>query len=193
MHLRVGAHVLIHRHTRRKDHVVHGHGQARAELITVAYVVEQLWVTTAEVRDKLADYRRHAIQLRRYLAPQREALYRLQLEDATWLTKRDKVRIREVTDRTLRFLEDLDAIRDRTMILHEDLTALVSERIAQTSNRLTAITAMALPPTLLAGVYGMNLEGIPWHGEPWAFGAVCAIILAMFPIEIWFLKRLKWL
>jgi zinc transporter len=79
------------------------------------------------------------------------------------------------------------------MILHEDLTALVSERIAKTSNRLTAITAMALPPTLLAGVYGMNLEGIPWHGEPWAFGAVCAIILAMFPIEIWFLKRLKWL
>ncbi len=148
---------------------------------------------TAEVRDKLADYRRHAIQLRRYLAPQREALYRLQLEDATWLTRRDKVRIREVTDRTLRFLEDLDAIRDRTMILHEDLTALVSERIAQTSNRLTAITAMALPPTLLAGVYGMNLEGIPWHGEPWAFGVVCAIILAMFPIEIWFLKRLKWL
>mgnify|MGYP003345649245 CR=1 FL=1 len=36
-----------------------------------------------------------------------------------------------------------------------------NERIAKTSNRLTAITAMALPPTLLAGVYGMNLEGIP--------------------------------
>lgn len=148
---------------------------------------------TAVMRDRLAHYRRHAIQLRRYLAPQREALYRLQLEDATWLTKRDKVRIREVTDRTLRFLEDLDAIRDRTMILHEDLTAMVSERIAQTSNRLTAITAMALPPTLLAGVYGMNLEGIPWHNEPWGFAAVCGIILLMFPIEIWLLRRLKWL
>jgi zinc transporter len=147
----------------------------------------------AVVRDRLADYRRHAIQLRRYLAPQREALYRLQLEDATWLTKRDKVRIREVTDRTLRFLEDLDAIRDRTMILHEDLTALVSERIAGTTNRLTAITAMALPPTLLAGVYGMNLEGIPWAREPWSFAVVCAVILVMFPLEILLLKRLKWL
>ena len=148
---------------------------------------------TAQIRDRLAEYRSHAIQLRRYLAPQREALYRLQLEDVTWLAKRDKVRIREVTDRTLRFLEDLDAIRDRTMILHEDLAAMMSERIAQTSNRLTAITAMALPPTLIAGVYGMNLEGIPWHGEPWAFGAVCAVILLMLPLEAWLLRRLKWL
>ena len=55
MHLRVGAHVLIHRHTCREDHVVHGHGQAGAELITVANVGEQLWVTTAEIRDEFAD------------------------------------------------------------------------------------------------------------------------------------------
>ena len=166
-------------------------GDLEDEVDTLAHDFDKL--DTAVMRDRLAHYRGHAIQLRRYLAPQREALYRLQLEDVTWLTKRDKVRIREVTDRTLRFLEDLDAIRDRTMIMHEDLTAMVSERIAQTSNRLTAITAMALPPTLLAGVYGMNLEGIPWHNEPWGFAAVCAIIVAMFPLEIWVLRRLKWL
>ena len=148
---------------------------------------------TTVIRDRLAENRSHAIQLRRYLAPQREALYRLQLEDATWLTKRDKVRLREVTDRTLRFLEDLDAIRDRTMILHEDLTAMVSERISHTAARLTAITAMALPPTLIAGFYGMNLEGIPFHQEPWAWIVVCIATLAIFPLEFWLLRRLKWL
>jgi len=148
---------------------------------------------TGLVRDRLADYRSHAIQLRRFLTPQREALYRLQLEDATWLTKRDKVRIREVTDRTLRFLEDLDAIRDRTMILHEDLTAMVAERIAKTSNRLTAITAMALPPTLIAGVLGMNLAGIPFADRSWAFAGVSALIVVMLPLEYWLLRRLKWL
>jgi zinc transporter len=148
---------------------------------------------TKVVRDRLADYRSHAIQLRRYLAPQREALYRLQLEDASWLSKRDKVRLREVTDRTLRFLEDLDAIRDRTMILHEDLTAMVSEQISKTSHRLTALAAVLLPPSLVAGMLGMNLEGIPGHQEPWAFVVISLLILGMFPIEYWVLKRLKWL
>ena len=148
---------------------------------------------TTEFRDRLAEARGHAIQMRRYLAPQREALYRLQLEDATWLTKRDKVRIREVTDRTLRFLEDLDAIRDRTMILHEDLAAMVGERISNNSNRLTAITAMALPPSLLAGMLGMNLDGIPLHDHPWAFAIVTILIIVMLPLEYWLLKYLKWL
>lgn len=148
---------------------------------------------TKVVRDRLADYRSHAIQLRRYLAPQREALYRLQLEDVSWLSKRDKVRLREVTDRTLRFLEDLDAIRDRTVILHEDLTAMVSEQISQTSHRLTAVAAILLPPSLIAGMLGMNLEGIPFHDESWGFALISLLVLAMFPIEYWVLRRLGWL
>jgi zinc transporter len=166
-------------------------GDLEDDVDALAHAIEEL--DTTLIRDRLADYRSHAIQLRRYLAPQREALYRLQLEDATWLTKRDKVRIREVTDRTLRFLEDLDAIRDRTMILHEDLAAMVSERISHTANRLTAITAMALPPSLLAGIYGMNLEGIPWRDQPWSFALACVVILGILPFEYWLLKRMKWM
>jgi zinc transporter len=146
-----------------------------------------------DVRVRLAETRSHAIQLRRYLAPQREALFRLQVEDASWLGKRDKVRLREVTDKMLRFLEDLDAIRDRTTILHEDLSALVAEEISRTSNRLTAVAALLLPPSLFAGLLGMNLEGIPWHDEPWAFFAVCGAIGMMFPLEFWLLRRMRWI
>ena len=148
---------------------------------------------TAECRQELSDLRRQAIMLRRYLAPQREALFRLQVEDASWLSKRDKIRIRETTDKVLRHLENLDAIRDRSTILHEDLAAQIAEEHARTSNRLTTIAALLLPPSLLAGLLGVNVEGIPLHDHPWAFAVVCLVILALFPIQYWVMKKLKWL
>ncbi len=123
-------------------------------------------MASAEARVKLGDIRHQAIQLRRYLSPQREALFRLQIEEMSWLEKRDKIHLREVTDKVLRYVEDLDAIRDRATILHEDLTAIVSEQISKTSNRLTLVAATILPPSLFVGLLGSNVEGIPGHDHP---------------------------
>lgn len=149
---------------------------------------------TQECRMQLSELRRQSINLRRYLAPQREALFRIQEEDAVWLHKRDKIRLRETTDKLLRHLENLDSIRDRATILHEDLAAQTAEQHAKASNRLTLVAAVLLPPSLVAGLLGANVGGIAGNGDnPWAFAAVCALVLAIFPIEIWVLRKLKWL
>lgn len=128
------------------------------------------------VRRELSELRRRAIHLRRYLAPQRDAITRLQREECSWLTSRDRILLREDLDRLLRFIEYLDAIRDRAILLHDDLCALVSERIARssldiskTSNRLTALAALLLPPSVVAGLLGMNVGGIPWASDPKGF------------------------
>ncbi len=144
-------------------------------------------------RGNLAELRRQSINLRRYLAPQREALFRLQIEEATWLNKRDKVRLREVTDKVLRHVEALDLIRDRATILHEDLTAQISEQIAKTSNRLTAVAAMLLPPSLIAGMLGANISGIPGQDSPWAFAIFTGLVALLFPLQWLLLRWLKWL
>ncbi len=148
---------------------------------------------SGELRTRLSEVRRRAIGLRRYLAPQREALFRLQVEEASWLAKRDKIHLREVTDKVLRYIENLDAIRDRTTILSEDLNARLAERIAATSNRLTAVAAVLLPPSLFAGMLGANIGGIPGADEPWAFVVFCLVVAAAFVLELWLLRRLGWL
>jgi zinc transporter len=150
-------------------------------------------VADATLRNKLARVRRQAIHLRRYLGPQRDALYRLQHDDATWLSRDAKARLREVTDKIVRHIEDLDALRDRTTVLHEDLSAQISEEIASNSNRFTALTALLLPPSLLAGMLGANVGGIPGHDDPMAFWVMCSITFGLMPLLWVVLKRLKWL
>jgi len=147
----------------------------------------------ATLRAELAQVRRQAIHLRRYLGPQRDALYRIQHDDATWLSRDAKLRLREVTDKVIRHIEDLDALRDRTTVLHEDLSTQISEKIAATSNRFTVLTALLLPPSLLAGMLGANVGGIPGHDDPLAFWEMCLIILGLMPLLWLALKRMKWL
>ncbi len=143
-------------------------------------------------REKIGAIRRRAIHLRRYLAPQREALTRLQHEEVTWLTGRERVHLREVADLVQRTVENLDMIRDRTTILHEDMAAITAEKIATTSNRLAALAAVLLPPSLVAGMLGANIGGIPGPDDPWAFVILCLVILAFLATEVWVLKKFKW-
>lgn len=65
------------------------------------------------LRQRLHKIRQEAIALRRYLAPQRDAMSRLQVETVDWLLDLDRAYLRELADRTLRFVEDLDFIRER--------------------------------------------------------------------------------
>ncbi|HYG86542.1 MAG TPA: CorA family divalent cation transporter [Azospirillum sp.] len=156
-------------------------------------LIERVIRTKPSGAVRISRLRRRAVHLRRYLAPQREALNRLDHEDPDWLTERDKVRLREVTDKVVRFVEYLDAIRDRASILHDDLSALISERIARNSHRLAALAALLLPPSLIAGVFGMNVGGVPGSTLPWAFVGVCGFLAVLSLGVLWILYRIGWL
>jgi zinc transporter len=147
----------------------------------------------SEVRQRLKELRRRSVQLRRYLAPQRDALNRIEHDDAPWLKERDKLRLREVIDKLMRFIEYLDAIRDRTGILHDDLSTVISERIARSSNRLGARAALLLPPSVVAGLFGMNVGGIPGVHETWAFLLIVAFVVVTSVATLMILRRINWL
>jgi zinc transporter len=147
----------------------------------------------SRVRERLKLLRRRAVQLRRYLAPQRDALSRIEHDDAPWLAERDKLRMREVIDKLMRFIEYLDAIRDRTSILHDDLSTVISERIARNSNRLAALAALLLPPSVVAGLFGMNVGGIPGVNDTWAFVVIVAFVTITSIATLWVLRRINWL
>jgi len=82
-----------------------------------------------ELRSKLADLRRTAISLRRYIAPQRDVLFRLIQEHKTVLNDINSAHLREVAERTARFVEDLDSAKDRASVTQEELNNKLSEQI----------------------------------------------------------------
>lgn len=146
-----------------------------------------------EVRTELSRIRRQAISLRRYLAPQRDALSRLQGEELSWLDSRRKARLREVTDRVIRYVEDLDAIRERAAVIQDELINRLSDQMNRNMYLLTIVATIMLPLGFFTGLLGINVDGIPGsENAPWAFALVCALLVLVVGLEIWILRRLRW-
>ena len=147
----------------------------------------------AKAREALADLRRQAIALRRYLAPQREALSRLSTERVPWMIPDDHFRIRETADELIRHIEDLDAVRERAALAHEEFVNHASEQLNRRMFMLSVVTVIFLPLGFLTGLFGINVGGIPGAESPWGFAAFClGVVLAGAGIFLIF-KRSRWL
>lgn len=154
---------------------------------------EVLTAQSYELRTKLSSLRRQAIALRRYIAPQREAMARLQMEQVAWLTDLDRGRLREVADHITRYVEDLDSARERASVTQEELAGHLAEQMNKTMYVLSLVAAVFLPLGLLTGLLGINVGGIPGVDSPWAFVIVCLILVGIAVAQIVMFKKMKWL
>ena len=57
------------------------------------------------------------------------------------------------------------ALQERAKLLQEELAARVTEDAGSKLNVLTALTAVFLPMTLITGIFGMNVAGLPGTAE----------------------------
>ncbi|MDX1483056.1 MAG: zinc transporter ZntB [Alphaproteobacteria bacterium] len=153
-----------------------------------------LFTTKSKFRLDLGRVRRQAIALRRYLAPQREALTRLQLEEFSWLSSRHRVLLREASDHVTRYLEDLDSIRDRGAVIQDELRNSLSEDMNRTMYVLTVVAAILLPLSFITGLLGINVDGMPGSKDtPLAFWWVVGALGAFGILQMFLFRRLKWI
>jgi len=146
-----------------------------------------------ELRTDLTKLRRRTILLRRYIAPQREALRQLSNGDVEWISDRQRDRLNEIADRVTRYVEEMDVIRDRAAIIHDELVNLLSERMERTMYLLSIVATIFLPLGLISGMLGMNVGGIPGEKWPWSFAVLCGVFLVLGTVELWLIRRLRWL
>ena len=149
--------------------------------------------TRRELRNELARLRRRTILLRRYISPQRDALRTLANSEIDWLSRRQRDRLNEIADRVTRYVEDLDVVRDRAAILQEELSSMLGESMNRTMYLLSIVAVVFLPLTLVSGMLGMNVGGIPGEKWPWAFTFLCLAFLVVGLLEWWLIRKLKWL
>jgi zinc transporter len=134
-----------------------------------------------ELRKNVTRVRVAAINYRRFLAPQRAALEKLATLPGDWLAEDDRLHLSGAADRAARMAEELEAIRERSSLMHEALTDLRAEQLDSRSLVIAIVAMVFLPLTFITGVYGMNVEGLPFAHEPWAFAMVmglCVVVAA---------------
>lgn len=177
------------------DRITERIGEVVADIEDRVAEVEDTIVSaqSAELRPRLAELRRQSISLRRYIAPQRDMLARLVHERIAWLSEPDRVLLREIAERTARYVEDIDAARERALIAQEELNNRLTEQMNRAMYTLSIVAAIFLPLGLLTGLLGINVGGIPGTESPWAFLIVTVFLFVLAIVLIAWFKKLKWL
>ena len=99
--------------------------------------------------------------VRRFMAPQRDAIDRLCRQPVAWLKDQQLQVLREEADRMTRYLEDLDLARERAVLLREEFLAQVAQEQNSRMYVLSIVAAIFLPLTFVTGLLGMNVGGLP--------------------------------
>ena len=166
-----------------------------AETEDLTSEIEEAAITDAsqERRTELAELRRQVVALRRFLAPQREALSRLHSERLSWLDDNERARLRETGNHLTRYVEDLDAVRDRAAVTHEQIESRLSDQLNRRMYILSIITAIFLPLAFLTGLLGVNLGGIPGANNELGFAVFALGLAAIGGLVAWLFLSSRWL
>ena len=143
-------------------------------------------------RGKISAIRRQTAVVRRYLAPQRDALETFSRNTHSVLEQDALLAIREQSDRFMRYVEDIDLLRERAMVIQEELMNLIMQEQSDRTYVLSIVAAIFLPITFITGLFGMNVAGLPGLEEPTAFNAVAVIMTVVTVFIIGYLKYKKW-
>ena len=144
-------------------------------------------------RHSLAVLRRQVASVRRFVAPQRDALDRLYRNPGTLLSDAEANSLREEADRVTRYLEDLDLARERAVVLQEELMNELAQQQNTRMYVLSVVAAIFLPLTFVTGLLGMNVGGLPGIESPRGFFIAVVVMVATSVAMLIYFRFRKWL
>jgi zinc transporter len=127
----------------------------------------------------LGRIRRTLVRLRRSLGANRTALGTI----AARFTPGESdhlQRLRQGLERLEAVAQDLELVQEHARLLQEEIEGRIGEETNRNIYLLSIMTTTLLPITLITGIYGMNVQGLPLlrhpHGFFWVIGLMCMAV-----------------
>ena len=129
-------------------------------------------------RAQLGRSRRLCARMRREFAPERADLSRFVHRSGADLADHDREALAACVESLGFAIEEVAELYERSKLLQEELASRLAENTGRNLYVLSILTAVLLPMTLVTGVFGMNVAGLPGLASPGAFWLVMLLILA---------------
>jgi zinc transporter len=136
----------------------------------------------------LGDLRHRIIGLHRYLLPQVHALTQIGTINVGVLDAKQQRMIQDAANRSMRCVDDLDAARGRAVVIQDELANRLTEQLNRRIYAISLFAAIFLPLTLITGLLGVNLSGIPYADDPWAFAVLCLLLVVLGALGYWIVR-----
>jgi zinc transporter len=140
-----------------------------------------------EGRPVVSRVRRNSVRLHRQITILRSLIQRFEPEACA--TPALRLSTSKLSQRLGWLDQEIVALRDRAQLLQEEITIKTGEQTNRNLHVLAVVTTIFLPASLIAGIFGMNVGGLPLVADQRGFLWSIAILAGATGIVLWLLKR----
>ncbi|HMF58592.1 MAG TPA: magnesium/cobalt transporter CorA [Pyrinomonadaceae bacterium] len=145
------------------------------------------------VLEQILNLKRSVLRLRRISARQMDVLYRMSHGQFKLIRSEVLPFYRDIFDHIGRVTDLAENYRDVIGSSLEAYLSVVSNRLNEIMKVLTIFSAIMLPLTFIAGVYGMNFENMPELHSRYGYYAVWAIMIFVAAFMLLYFRRKDWI
>jgi len=145
------------------------------------------------ILSEIMDLKRSVLRLRRISGKQMDILHRMSRGEFALIPEEMRPFYRDVYDHLVRVVDLAENYRDLISGSLEAYLSVVSNRLNEIMKVLTIFSAIMLPLTFIAGVYGMNFDNMPELHSRYGYYGVWIIMVAVAVAMLLFFKRRGWI
>ncbi|MBC7862961.1 MAG: magnesium/cobalt transporter CorA [Bacteroidia bacterium] len=164
---------------------------------------EVLYHPHKKVMLQLHDLKKENLTIRKMIWPVREMIFNMMRSDTELISETNTIYLRDVHDHINKVNDTVEQYRESLAGIMEVYLSNNANKLNEVMKALTTISAIFIPVTFIAGIYGMNFQNVDLQGKPlpgnmpelyspygyWiTLGVMFAIMITM---AIWF-KMKKW-
>ncbi len=148
---------------------------------------------TSDISHEIVDIKRQINQIRRISFPLREEIIRIKNNSPGLVNKSTLTYFQDILDHLANNISSLENFREILNDLMELHFSQMSASMNQVMKTLTVVTAIFIPMSFIAGIYGMNFLYMPELKWKWGYLIFWGLILIVAILMIIYMKRRRWL
>ncbi|MCC7353539.1 MAG: magnesium/cobalt transporter CorA [Anaerolineae bacterium] len=141
---------------------------------------------------RLMSLKRQLVLLRKVLGPQRDVMNSLMNWGHPCISHQAIIYFRDIYDHLVRLVETVETQRDLTSNAMDAYLSQVSNNLNEVMRRLTVITTVGMPLTVLTGFFGMNFQHLPFDRLEVLIAAFLLMLAVPTAMLVWF-RRNGWI
>jgi magnesium transporter len=137
--------------------------------------------------------KRKLIELRKITQPMRDITYQLEMNDANFIEKSNKMYFKNLKDACLTVLDEIDANKQILDGMANLYYASQGQRMNEIMKVLTIVSSIFIPLTFIVGVYGMNFKYMPELDYKYGYYSVVGVLIFIALFLMSYFIRRGWL
>ncbi len=147
-----------------------------------------------DLLSRIALMKKNIIEFRKMMKTHRYVLEKLPRRKTAYLSfPQSKLYYRDLLEYSSNIWDILEALKETVDTLQDTNQSLQTHRLNQITKIISIFSAILLPATLVAFLFGVGVEGIPFRHHPQGFWIVLTLMILSSLVLLLIFKGRKWL